>query len=127
MPGNILIVAKADGSLVRVPIDHPEQASKVRLSTNLKALTAGIWVLPTGSIVAISSGLLSGKASVVQRVRPGRHWKSATVSITATAADPSAAPSRSAPEARPTRSGGLATLLAGKPNDGFTLRPVNVR
>lgn len=57
------------------------RAAKVRLSKNLKTLTAGIRVLPDGSIAAISSGLLSGKAA----------------------------------------------LLAGKPDDGFTLRPVNVR
>ncbi|WP_217570043.1 hypothetical protein [Streptomyces sp. GbtcB7] len=39
-------------------------------------------LLPDGSIAAISSGLLSGRAAVVQRVRPGHHWKSATVTVT---------------------------------------------
>ncbi|SFG36576.1 hypothetical protein SAMN02787118_119122 [Streptomyces mirabilis] len=82
MPGNLLIVAMADGSLVRVPVHHPDQAAEVRLSTGLKTITAGIRVLPDGSIPAISSGLLSG---------------------------------------------GLAALLAGRPNDGFTLRRVDVR
>ncbi|MEV4362508.1 hypothetical protein [Nonomuraea sp. NPDC049625] len=128
MPGNLLIVAKADGSLVRVPVAHPEQAAKVRLSKNLKALTAGIRVLPDGSIAAISSGLLSGKAAVVQGVRPGRHWKSATVSVTDTVADPVSSAVTAGPRGTTyALSGGLAALLAGKPNDGFTLRPVNVR
>ncbi|MFF1743609.1 hypothetical protein [Streptomyces mirabilis] len=114
MHGNILIVATADGSLVRVPVLHSEQAAEVRLSTGLKTVTAGVRVLPDRSIAATSSGLLSGQAAVVQRVRPGHQWKSATVT------------------ARPrgttyALSGGLAPLLAGRPNDGFTLRRVDVR
>ncbi|KAF5996630.1 hypothetical protein [Streptomyces sp. WAC00263] len=127
MPGNVLIVAMADGSLVRVPVHHPEQAAEVRLSTGLKTITAGIRVLPDGSIAAISSGLLSGQAAVVQRVRPGHHWKSATVTVTDTRR-----PGQQRRHGRPrgttyALSGGLAALLAGRPNDGFTLRPVNVR
>ncbi|NUL04681.1 hypothetical protein HRW07_15885 [Streptomyces lunaelactis] len=55
MPGNILIVAMADGSLVRVPVHHPEQAAKVRLSTGLKTITAGIRVLPDGSVAGATT------------------------------------------------------------------------
>ncbi|MGW4975004.1 hypothetical protein [Streptomyces mirabilis] len=128
MPGNVLIVAMADGSLVRVPVHHPEQAAEVRLSTGLKTITAGIRVLPDGSIAAISSGLLSGQAAVVQRVRPGHHWKSATVTVTDTVADPVSSAVTAGPRGTTyALSGGLAALLAGGPNDGFTLRPVNVR
>ncbi|MFC5835862.1 hypothetical protein [Nonomuraea insulae] len=128
MPGNILIVAKADGTLVRVPVDSPKKAAKVKLSKNLKALTAGIRVLPDRSIAVVSSGLLSGKAAVVQRVRPDRQWKSATVSTTDTVADPVTSSVTAGPRgATYALSGGLAALLAGKPNDGFTLRPVDVR
>ncbi|MEV6032775.1 hypothetical protein AB0L65_16570 [Nonomuraea sp. NPDC052116] len=132
MPGNLLIVVKADGSLVRVPVDSPKKAVKVKLSTNLKALTAGIRVLPDKSLAVVSSGLLSGKAAVVQRVRPDRDWKSATVKVTDTVADTVADPVTSSVTAGPggrtyALSGGLAALLAGKPNDGFTLRPVDVR
>ncbi|MEW1841954.1 hypothetical protein AB0392_28775 [Nonomuraea angiospora] len=130
LPGNLLIVAKADGSLVRVPVDSPKKAVKVKvkLSTNLKALTAGIRVLPDKSLAVVSSGLLSGKAAVVQRVRPDRDWKSATVKVTDTVADPVTSSVTAGPGGRTyALSGGLAALLAGKPNDGFTLRPVNVR
>jgi len=128
MPGNILIVAMADGSLVRVPVHHPERAAEVRLSTGLKTITAGIRVMPDGSIAAISSGLLSGQAAVVQRVRPGRHWKSAAVTVTDTVADPVSSAVTAGPRGTTyALSGGLAALLAGGPNDGFTLRPVNVR
>ncbi|GAA3535436.1 hypothetical protein GCM10022419_013770 [Nonomuraea rosea] len=128
MPGNILIVAKADGSLVRVPVDNPKQATKVKLSTNLSALTAGIRVLPDKSLAVVSSGLLSGKAAVVQRVRPDRSWRSATVKITDTVTDPVTSSVTPGPGGRTyALSGGLAALLAGKPNDGFTLRSVNVR
>lgn len=128
IPGNLLIVAKADGSLVRVPVDSPKKAVKVKLSTNLKALTAGIRVLPDKSLAVVSSGLLSGKAAVVQRVRPDRHWKSATVKVTDTVADPVTSSVTAGPRGTTyALSGGLAALLAGKPNDGFTLRPVNVR
>ncbi|MFI9848720.1 hypothetical protein ACIHFD_67820 [Nonomuraea sp. NPDC051941] len=128
MPGNLLIVAKADGSLVRVPVDSPKKAVKVKLSKNLSALTAGIRVLPDKSLAVVSSGLLSGKAAVVQRVRPDRDWKSATVSVTDTVADPVTSAVTAGPRGTTyALSGGLAALLAGKPNDGFTLRPVNVR
>ncbi|WP_237101285.1 hypothetical protein [Nonomuraea sp. MG754425] len=108
-------------------IAHPEKAAEVRLSKNLKARTAGLRVLPDGSIAAISSGLLSGKAAVVQRVRPGRHWKSATVSVTDTVTDPVSSALTAGPRGTTyALSGGLAALLAGKPNDGFTLRPVTL-
>ncbi|MEV0623475.1 hypothetical protein AB0I81_59875 [Nonomuraea sp. NPDC050404] len=128
MPGNLLIVAKADGSLVRVPIDNPGKATKVKLSKNLSALTAGIRVLPDRSLAVVSSGLLTGKAAVVQRVRPGQGWKSATVKVTDTVTDPVTSSVTPGPGGRTyALSGGLAAMLAGKPNDGFTLRPVDVR
>ncbi len=128
MPGNILIVAMADGSLVRVPVHHPEQAAKVQLSTGLKTITAGIRVLPDGSIAAVSSGLLSGQAAVVQRVRPAHQWKSATVTVTDTVTDPVTSAVTAGPRGTTyALSGGLAALLAGGPNDGFTLRRVDVR
>ncbi|MEV6013685.1 hypothetical protein AB0M29_44000 [Streptomyces sp. NPDC051976] len=128
MPGSILIVAMADGSLVRVPVGHPEQAAKVQLSTGLKTITAGIRVLPDGSIAAVSSGLLSGQAAVVQRVRPAHHWKSATVTVTDSVTDPVTSAVTAGPRGTTyALSGGLAALLAGQPNDGFTLRQVNVR
>lgn len=128
MPGNILIVAKADGSLVRVPVGNPKKATKVKLSKNLSALTAGVRVLPDKSLAVVSSGLLTGKAAVVQRVRPDRQWNSATVSVTDTITDPVTSSVTPGPRgATYALSGGLAALLAGKPNDGFTLRPVNVR
>ncbi|WP_433514842.1 hypothetical protein ACQP2T_03980 [Nonomuraea sp. CA-143628] len=128
VPGNILIVAKADGSLVRVPVDNPKKATKVKLSKDLKALTAGIRVLPDKSLAVVSSGLLSGKAAVVQRVSPDRNWKSATVKVTDTVTDPVTSSVTPGPGGRTyALSGGLAALLAGKPNDGFTLRPVDVR
>lgn len=128
MPGNLLIVAMADGSLVRVPVHHPEQAAKVQLSTGLKTITASIRVLPDGSIAAVSSGLLSGQAAVVQRVRPAHQWKSATVTVTDTVTDPVTSAVTAGPGGTTyALSGGLAALLAGRPNDGFTLRRVNVR
>ncbi|WP_406475136.1 hypothetical protein [Streptomyces sp. NBC_01615] len=127
MPGDFLIVAKADGSLVRVPTRHPEQAGAVRLSAQLSALTAGIRVLPDGSIAAVSSGLLTGKAAVVQRVRPCDHWKAATVTVTDSVADPVTSAVTAGPRGSTyALSGGLAALLMGRPNDGFTLRPVDV-
>ncbi|MET0492084.1 MAG: hypothetical protein ABW000_03040 [Actinoplanes sp.] len=127
MPGNVLIVAMADGSLVRVPVDHPEQTAKVQLSTGLKTITAGIQVLPDGSIAALSSGLLTGQPAVVQRVRPTPRWTSATVTVTDTVTDPVTSAVVAGPcHTTYALSGGLAALLAGQPNDGFTLRQVNV-
>ncbi|AEM87365.1 hypothetical protein [Streptomyces violaceusniger] len=128
MPGDVLIIAKADGSLVRVPTRHPEQAGAVRLSGKLAALTAGLRVLPDGSLAAVSSGLLSGKAAVVQRVRPVDHWTSAAVTVTDTVTDPVTSGVSAGPRGSTyALSGGLAALLMGKPNDGFTLRPVTVK
>ncbi|MEU3508248.1 hypothetical protein ABZ733_09990 [Streptomyces longwoodensis] len=127
LPGNVLIIAKADGSLVRVPVRRPEQASAVQLSTRLSALTAGIRVLPDGSIAAISSGLLTGKAAVVQRVRPRDHWTAATVTVTGSVTDPVTSDLTAGPGGSTfALSGGLAALLMGRPNDGFTLRPVDI-
>ncbi|MBB4930658.1 hypothetical protein F4561_001478 [Lipingzhangella halophila] len=59
--GNQLIIAMADGSLVRVPVDSPDEAQPVELSEPLAPPTAGMLPLEDGSITAVSSGLLSGE------------------------------------------------------------------
>ncbi|AVZ74242.1 hypothetical protein SLUN_20800 [Streptomyces lunaelactis] len=126
-PQNHLIIAKADGSLVRVPVNHPERARKVELSKPLAALTAGIRVLPDGSIAAVSSGLLSGKPAQIQRVRPCSQWKTATVTVTDTVTDPVTSGIAAGPKGSTfALSGGLPALLMGKPNNGFTLTSVAV-
>ncbi|MGW4427134.1 hypothetical protein [Streptomyces tendae] len=123
--GDQLIIAMADGSLVRVPVRHPEDAQKVRLSTPLASPTAGMRLLADGSVTAVSSGLLTGKPAQIQHVNPGGGWKTATVTVTDTVTDPVTSDVTDGP-GRTTYalSGGLADLLAGKPNDGFTLTPV---
>ncbi|MGW1494968.1 hypothetical protein [Streptomyces sp. NPDC002402] len=127
-PDNRLIIAKADGSLVRVPLNHPERARKVELSKPLAALTAGIRVLPDGSIAAVSSGLLTGKPAQIQRVRPCGDWKYATVNVTDTVTAPVTSGIAAGPhESTFALSGGLPDLLMGKPNNGFTLTPVKVK
>ncbi|TDU05647.1 hypothetical protein EDD99_4175 [Streptomyces sp. 846.5] len=128
MPGNFLIIALADGSLVRVPLSHPAQAGEVRLSSKLSALTAGLRVLPDGSIAAISSGLLTGKAAVVQHIRPiSGNWKAAIVTVTDSVADPVSSALTAGPHGSTyALSGGLAALLNNLPNSGFTLRTVKV-
>jgi hypothetical protein len=128
MPGNLLIISMADGRLVRVPIHHRDRASLVRLDTPLTALVAGLHPLPGGSIVAISSGLLTGKAAVVARVRPDHRWHAATVTITDTVPDPVSSGISAGPDGSTyALSGRLAALLMGKPNEGFVLTPVTVR
>jgi hypothetical protein len=127
LPGDILIIAKADGSLVRVPVCQPTQARAVRLAISLAALTAGIRALPDGSLAVVSSGLLTGEPAKIQRVRPEPDWSAATVSVTDTVGDPvtsgiTAGPARSTYAL----SGDLASLLAGKPGSGFTLTRVSV-
>ncbi|MCL7380367.1 hypothetical protein [Streptomyces sp. 35G-GA-8] len=123
--GNQLITAMADGSLVRVPVQHPEQAQKVKLSAPLASPTAGMRLLKDGSITAVSSGLLSGKPARIQRVEPRDGWKEATVTVTDTVEDPVTSDVTTGPGGTTyALSGGLAALLAGKPNDGFTLTPV---
>ncbi|MFD4672149.1 hypothetical protein ACFWNN_20620 [Lentzea sp. NPDC058450] len=125
--GNQLIVSKGDGSLVRVPLRRPEQASAVQLNTNLVALTASVRTLPDGSIAAVSSGLLTGTAAVVQRVRPNRDWTAASVTVTDQVADPITSGITEGPRgAVYTVSGGLLDLLQGRPNAGFTLREVRI-
>ncbi|HEV2372948.1 MAG TPA: hypothetical protein VGS19_12350 [Streptosporangiaceae bacterium] len=128
MPGNYLLIAKADGTLVRLPLDHPGQVSQVRLSQPLAALTAGIRVLPNGSLAAVSSGLLTHKPAAVQLVHPAGNWSSATVTVTDHVADPVTSDLAAGPDgATYALSGGLAALLAGQPNHGFTLIKVRVR
>ncbi|MFD8382630.1 maleylpyruvate isomerase N-terminal domain-containing protein [Streptomyces sp. NPDC059679] len=89
--GNQLIIAMADGSLVRVPVKHPEKAQEVKLSVPLGSPTAGMRLLKDGSIAAVSSGLLTGKPAQIQRVEPRDGWKKATVKVTDTVEDPSPA------------------------------------
>ncbi|MGW3418870.1 hypothetical protein [Streptomyces phaeochromogenes] len=123
--GNQLVIAMADGSLVRVPVKHPEDAQKVKLSAPLASPTAGMRLLKDGSLTAVSSGLLSGKPAVIQRVEPRDGWKEATVTVTDTVKDPVTSDVTAGPGGTTyALSGGLADLLAGKPNDGFTLTPV---
>ncbi|MFI9461988.1 hypothetical protein [Streptomyces xiamenensis] len=123
--GDLLIISMADGSLVRVPVDRPEEAEKVELSAPLAAPTAGLRVLEDGSVLAVSSGLLTGEPARIQHVEPGDGWKEATVTVTDTVADPVTSDVAVGPEGRTyALSGGLADLLAGLPNDGFTLTPV---
>ncbi|MFE7568439.1 hypothetical protein ACFU76_15980 [Streptomyces sp. NPDC057539] len=123
--GNQLIIAMADGSLVRVPVQHPEKAEKVKLSARLASPAAGMRLLKDGSIAAVSSGLLSGKPAKIQRVEPRDGWKEATVTVTDTVEDPVTSDVTAGPGGTAyALSGGLAALLAGKPNDGFTLTPV---
>lgn len=127
VPGNLLIVAKGDGTLVRVPIQHPGQASVVKLDTGLVPLAASLRVLPDGSIAAVSSGLLTQKPAVVQRVRPDSSWRSAKVTVTDTVPDPITSGITAGPHGSTyTVSGGLADLLQHQPNTGFTLRQVRV-
>jgi hypothetical protein len=123
--GNQLIISMADGSLVRVPVQHPEKAGKVKLSAPLASPPAGMELLKDGSIAAVSSGLLSGKPAKIQHVQPRDGWKEATVNVTDTVKDPITSDVTVGP-GRTTYalSGGLAQFLAGKPNDGFTLNPV---
>ncbi|MFE5125782.1 hypothetical protein [Streptomyces sp. NPDC056669] len=123
--GNHLIIAMADGSLVRVPVKHPEKAQKVKLSAPLGSPTAGLRLLKDGSIAAVSSGLLTGKPARIQRVEPRDGWKKATVKVTDTVEDPVTSDVTAGPDGTTyALSGGLADLLAGKPNDGFSLTPV---
>ncbi|WP_181787503.1 hypothetical protein [Streptomyces phytophilus] len=123
--GNQLIIAMADGSLVRVPVQHPEKAQPVKLAAPLASPAAGMRLLKDGSITAVSSGLLSGKPARIQHVEPGDGWKEATVTVTDTVKDPVTNDVTAGPRGTAyALSGGLADLLAGKPNDGFTLTPV---
>ncbi|MGO4751194.1 hypothetical protein AB4212_21685 [Streptomyces sp. 2MCAF27] len=123
--GNQLIIVMADGSLVRVPVKHPEKAQEVKLSAPLGSPTAGMRLLKDGSIAAVSSGLLTGKPAQIQRVEPRDGWKKATVKVTDTVKDPVTNDVTAGPDGTTyALSGGLADLLAGKPNDGFSLTPV---
>ncbi|MBL1117252.1 hypothetical protein JK364_33445 [Streptomyces sp. 110] len=123
--GNQLIISMADGSLVRVPVDNPGGARKVKLDKPLSSPPAGMELLKDGSITAVSSGLLTGKPAKVQLVKPRDGWKEATVSVTDTVKDPITSDVTVGPGGTTyTLSGGLAQFLAGKPNDGFTLTPV---
>ncbi|MGV9851734.1 hypothetical protein ACWDWU_23625 [Streptomyces sp. NPDC003442] len=123
--GNQLIISMADGSLVRVPVDNPEGARKVKLDKPLSSPPAGMELLKDGSITAVSSGLLTGKPAKVQLVKPRDGWKEATVSVTDTVKDPITSDVTVGPGGTTyALSGGLAQFLAGKPNDGFTLTPV---
>lgn len=123
--GNRLVIAMADGSLVRVPVRHPEKAERVKLSAPLGAPTAGMRLQKDGAITAVSSGLLSGKPAQIYRVESRDGWKEATVTVTDTVTDPVTSDVTAGPAGTTyALSGGLADLLAGKPNDGFTLTPV---
>lgn len=123
--GNRLIIAMADGSLVRVPVQHPENAKRVELSAPLGSPTAGMRLQKDGAITAVSSGLLSGEPAQIYRVEPLDGWKEATVTVTDTVKDPVTNDVTAGPAGTTyALSGGLADLLAGKPSDGFTLTPV---
>jgi hypothetical protein len=127
LPGNLLILAKGDGALIRLPIDHPGRISAVHLNTSLATITADLRLLPDHSLAVVSSGLLTGQPAVVQRVRPNCRWTAATVTVTGTVPDPVTSGLTAGPDgATYALSGGLADLLAGKPNEGFTLRSVPV-
>ncbi|MBX7555162.1 hypothetical protein [Streptomyces sp. NPDC004232] len=127
MPGNYLLITEAGGILVRLPIQHPDEARQVRLAQPLAPLTAGFRVLPNGSLAVVSSGLLTGKPAQVQLVRGEGCWSRATVSVTDTVADPVTSDVLAGPGGTTyALSGGLAALLAGRPNNGFTLTRVDV-
>ncbi|MEU6536866.1 hypothetical protein [Streptomyces sp. NPDC047000] len=123
--GNQLVIAMADGSMVRVPVRHPGQAEPVKLSAPLASPAAGMQLLKDGSIAAVSSGLLSGKPAQIQHIQPRDGWKEATVKVTDSVNDPATSDVTAGPAGTVyALSGGLADLLAGKPNTGFTLTPV---
>ncbi|GAA2073986.1 hypothetical protein GCM10009801_27620 [Streptomyces albiaxialis] len=124
--GDRLVIAMADGSLVRVPVQDPGKAEKVKLSKPLAAPTAGMRLMKDGSLTAVSSGLLSGKPAEIQHVKPDDEgWKEAAVKVTDRVEDPVTSDVTAGPAGRTyALSGGLADLLAGKPNDGFALSPV---
>ena len=127
LPGNVLILAKGDGTLIRLPIHHPSRISVVHLNTPLATITADLRLLPDHSLAVVSSGLLSGKPAVVQRVRPNCRWTAATVTVTGSVPDPVTSGVTAGPGgATYALSGGLADLFAGKPTNGFTLRSVRV-
>ncbi len=127
VPGDQLIIAMADGSLVRVPVQSPEEAQPVELSAPLSSPTAGMELLEDGSPVAVSSGLLSGAPAEIQRVESSEGWEEATVGVTDTVEDPITSDVTAGRDGTTyALSGGLADLLAGKPNDGFALTPVDI-
>ncbi|WP_063734468.1 hypothetical protein [Streptomyces sp. RTd22] len=58
-------------------------------------------------------------------MEPRDGWKKATVKVTGTVEDPVTSDVTAGPDGTTYAfSGGLADLLAGKPNDGFSLTPV---
>lgn len=123
--GDQLIIAMADGSLIRVPVQNPDEAEPVELSAPLAPPTAGIHPLEDGSLIAVSSGLLSGEPAEIQHVEPTDGWQEATVTVTDTVQDPVTSDVTAGPDDTSyALSGGLAELLAGQPNDGFTLTPI---
>ncbi|MFD3525801.1 TIGR03086 family metal-binding protein [Streptomyces sp. NPDC058653] len=126
--GDQLVITMADGSLVRVPVKHPDRARPIKLSAPLAAPVAGMRLLKDGSLTAVSSGLLTGKPARIQHVTSRNGWKSATVKTTDTVNDPVTSDVTAGPDGTTyALSGGLADLLAGKPNNGFTLTPVKTR
>lgn len=127
IPGDVLIISKADGELVRLPLRHPDRPTSVHLSQPLAALTASIRALPDGSLAAVSSGLLTGAPAQVQHIRPSHAWSAAAVAVTDTVSDPVTSDVIAGPGgALYALSGGLAALLAHQSNTGFTLTRVTV-
>ncbi|MFJ5262023.1 TIGR03086 family metal-binding protein [Streptomyces sp. NPDC088387] len=123
--GDQLVITMADGSLVRVPVKHPDRARLIKLSAPLAAPVAGMRLLKDGSLTTVSSGLLTGEPARIQHVTSRDGWKSATVKVTDTVDDPVTSDVTAGPDGTTyALSGGLADLLAGKPNNGFTLTPV---
>jgi hypothetical protein len=129
-PGHLL-ATKADGSLYRIPLTAPRHLTHVALPGSLSVPAASIRTLSSGSILVLSSGLLTGQPALVQRVDPLTHnWKRAAVHTVATVTDPVTSALVAGPghaDQTYALSGGLAALFAGQPDAGFTLTPVTTR
>ena len=78
VPGNILLVTKADGTVWRIPVAHPNQISQVALTGTLRPIADGIRVFPNGSLAVINNGLGATPGSV-QYIRPSNDWRAAKI------------------------------------------------
>lgn len=125
VPGDNLIVSKADGTLWRVPVHDPTRLSQVALDSPLLPYVDAMRALPDGRLVLVNNAPDKPRGSV-QLLTPHRGWRAATVST------------RAVPERFPTGVsvgpggctyvlfGGILDYFEGHPATTFTLRRVDL-
>lgn len=124
LPCDVLLVAQVDGSLLRIPVRHPERVSEVAVD-GVRSFVDSAILLPGGRVGVVTHGWFDGSRSTVQVLRSRDGWR--TARVTSTVERDETFLTSLTPGPRGTTwvlDGQLERVFQGLPTDGFALRRV---